>query len=83
MEEACRKGELESVRAMCRVDQRRATRPDNGGVTPLHRAAAANHVDVCGFLLECKANVNAVDRYAETPLKRAAYNGYVCERERE
>lgn len=46
-------------------------------MTPLHRAAAENHVEVCAFLLECKANVNAVDRYQETPLKRAVYNGHL------
>lgn len=77
MEEACRKGDLASVQAMCKVDPRRASRPDGVGVTPLHRAAAENHVEVCEFLVESKANVNSVDRYMETPLKRAAYRGHV------
>ena len=77
MEDACRKGDVEAVRLMCRVDMKRAVRPDNAGVTPLHRAAADNHVELCEFLISSKANVNAVDRYIETPLKKAVYNGHV------
>ena len=77
MEDACRKGDLASIQSMCRVDIKRAIRPDSVGVTPLHRAAAGNHVEVCEFLVQCKANVNAVDRYNETALKRAAYNGHI------
>jgi ankyrin repeat protein len=77
MDEACRKGDLEAVQAMCLADARRAGEKDAGGVTPLHRAAAGNHVEVCEFLVQSKANINAVDRYLETPLKRAVYNGHV------
>ena len=39
-------------------------------MTPLHRAAAQNHVELCGFLIECKANVNATDRYLAHILKK-------------
>lgn len=77
MEDACRKGDLASVQAMCSADSRRACEADKVGVTPLHRAAAGNHVEVCEFLVESKANINALDRYLVTPLKRAVYNGHV------
>jgi ankyrin repeat protein len=42
-------------------------------VTPLHRAAAQNHVELCGFLIECKANVNATDRYLAHILKKKSH----------
>ena len=77
MEDACRKGDLAAVQAMCSADLRRAAESDAVGVTPLHRAAAGNHVEVCEFLVQSKADINAVDRYRETPLKRAVYNGHV------
>lgn len=63
MEDACRKGDLEQVKAFVAVDVRRASTPDSFGVTPLHRACGYNHVEIAEFLIESKADVNAVDRW--------------------
>mmetsp|Transcript_39707 Transcript_39707/g.97598 ORF Transcript_39707/g.97598 Transcript_39707/m.97598 type:complete len:756 (-) Transcript_39707:545-2812(-) len=76
MEEACRRGDLEQIKLMVRVDPKRARKPDATGSTPLHRVAGFNHREVADFLIANNADVNAEDRYAEAPLKRAAYDGH-------
>ena len=77
MEAACRRGDLEAVKTMVSIDIRRAYTPDANGITPIHRAAAGNHVEVIEFLLANHADPNALDRYGDSPLKRASYDGYV------
>jgi ankyrin repeat protein len=77
MEAACRRGDLEAVKALVSIDARRAYTPDANGVTPVHRAAAGNHIEVIEFLLQNRADPNALDRYGDTPLKRASYDGFV------
>ena len=76
MEEACRRGDLEAIKQLARQDPEVITRPDAIGVTPLHRAAAANHLHVARFLLAHGAQVNAVDKYNDAPLKKAAFRGF-------
>ena len=76
MEEACRRGDLEAIQQLVRQDPAAVTRPDAIGVTPLHRAAAANHLHVARFLLARGAKVNAVDKYNDAPLKKAAFRGF-------
>ncbi len=62
MEDACRRGNLEQVRGYVAIDSRRAVQADDRGVTPLHRVAAFNHVEIAEFLIENKADANAVDK---------------------
>jgi 60kDa lysophospholipase len=46
-------------------------RPDYDKRTPLHMAATAGQFAVVQYLIEREANVNALDRWGETPLQRA------------
>jgi ankyrin repeat protein len=77
MEAACRRGDIDAVKALVAIDSRRAYMPDSNGITPIHRAAAGNHVEVMEYLIEQRADTNALDRYGDTPLKRACYDGFV------
>lgn len=43
--------------------------------TPLHEAAEHNHTDICAYLLEHGARVNAIDHRNRTPLFYAAFDG--------
>lgn len=45
------------------------------GCTPLHRAASTGNAELCEFLIEEGAEVDAVDRTGQTPLMHAV----VCE----
>ncbi len=77
MEDACRKGDLESVKDLVRANKRLVTSADSIGITPLHRASAGNHLELVRFLLFQRADINAVDKYSDTALKKAAYGGHV------
>ncbi len=77
MEEACRRGDLDTVIALVHKKPNLVTHADNIGITPLHRAAAGNHLKLVRFLLSRGASVNAVDKYLDSPLKKAAYGGHV------
>lgn len=44
---------------------------DENGSTPLHWAALGESIEVVDLLLECGANINALDRLCRTPLDRA------------
>jgi 26S proteasome non-ATPase regulatory subunit 10 len=45
------------------------------GCTALHRAASAGQSDICEFLLEEGADIEATDRMGQTPLMHAT----ICE----
>eukprot|EP00747_Dinoflagellata_sp_TGD_P023757 gnl/TRDRNA2_/TRDRNA2_130051_c0_seq1.p1 gnl/TRDRNA2_/TRDRNA2_130051_c0~~gnl/TRDRNA2_/TRDRNA2_130051_c0_seq1.p1 ORF type:complete len:239 (-),score=56.97 gnl/TRDRNA2_/TRDRNA2_130051_c0_seq1:180-839(-) len=45
--------------------------------TALHYAAMQGQSDVCEHLLNCKAEVDALDRHGETPLSWAARHGHM------
>jgi ankyrin len=49
--------------------------PGVDGSTPLHRAVAADRLDVTSVLLKAGARVTATDRYGVTPLSLASLNG--------
>mmetsp|Transcript_6497 Transcript_6497/g.23095 ORF Transcript_6497/g.23095 Transcript_6497/m.23095 type:complete len:766 (-) Transcript_6497:95-2392(-) len=76
MENACRTGNLEAVKGLVNVDRNRALREDASGQTPLHRVAAYNHMEILNFLIDCRADVNALDRYGDSALKKAIFNGH-------
>ena len=67
-------GDLAQVTALLAADATRAsaaTAADDvlgGGLSPLHLAAQAGHVDVMEALLEAGAGINAVDARGYTPL---------------
>jgi ankyrin repeat protein len=78
MEEACRRGDLKTVAELVRSNPKSVARADGIGITPLHRAAAGNHLQLVRFLLSRGAEINAVDKYLDSPLKKAAYGGHVA-----
>ena len=45
--------------------------------TPLHIAAIGNHVETVQFLIGNNCTVDPIDRFNETPLFKAAQNGFV------
>ncbi len=45
---------------------------DSLGMTPLHRAAMFDHVDVCEFLISQGADIDALDKEKRTPLLMSA-----------
>jgi 26S proteasome non-ATPase regulatory subunit 10 len=45
------------------------------GCTPLHRAASTGNAELCEFLIEEGAEVDAVDKTGQTPLMHAV----ICE----
>jgi hypothetical protein len=51
------------------------------GCTPLHRAASTGNGELCEFLIEEGAEVDAVDRTGQTPLMHAVIcenRGVIC-----
>jgi len=58
-----------------RLVQSRLQSYDN--ITPLHRAAGYNHLDVARLLIENGADVNATDDHGQVPLHNAARYGHV------
>lgn len=80
--EAAERGDLPEVRALVETDRRfssRANYPigsrDSEGETALHEAAEEGHLEVCQYLIDNGARVNAVDDDGETPLHEAASEG--------
>jgi len=45
--------------------------------TALHQAASSGQAEISAFLIQAGSDVNARDRYAETPLYHAALSGHV------
>jgi ankyrin repeat protein len=52
---------------------RKGAKTDIGGVTPLHEAAMAGHIEVCRLLLQHKLDVNAKTRDGRTALFYSSY----------
>ncbi len=70
-------GDLESVRAMVKANPDSVFSKDRYGYTPLHYAAGFGHTEIAKFLLDNKAQANAVATNGGTPLHAAALKGYV------
>ncbi|CAH3180194.1 unnamed protein product [Porites evermanni] len=76
---ACGQGSLETVKRLANHDPSicRIMLIDFKGQTPLHKAAASDHVHVVEYLLDQGAAVDPPDRDRCTPLFRAAEKGGV------
>lgn len=68
------------VRVLLRAQTNDSNVRDGHGRTPLHWAALTDRVDVMRLLLECGAEINAVDHLNRTPLFLAA-GGQKCSSE--
>lgn len=71
---AAQYGDLERVRKLINDSWDADTR-DSAGYTALHYAARNGHMDVCKFLIDQGADINAVTRGGVTALCRAASTG--------
>ena len=63
MDEACRRGDLEAIKLLVVQDPTNIKRTDAIGITPLHRVAAANHLQIARFLVAHGANVIYIHVY--------------------
>ena len=69
-------GDIRSLRTLV-VDMGASVNAGNcDGRTALHLAAAEGHHEVVKFLLKCRADVNAQDRWGGTPLQDATRGGH-------
>ena len=73
--QAAADGDLEQIQRIHRGGGEIAL-GDYDGRTPLHLAAAHNHVDVVGYLLQNGADAGAKDRFGGTAADDAARHGH-------
>lgn len=73
---AAKKGDLDRVKELLKVDSGLINARDSDGSTPLHCATWKGHPDIVEFLVESGADVNALnsnDHWGTTPLHAAAH----------
>lgn len=76
--DAAADGDLSSVTELMSFDKSQANKEDPTGWTPLHYAAAGNHVEIAKFLIENGADINlktATD--GKSALHWGAFHGHL------
>ena len=58
--DAASSGDLTALRTILAAGQERVAEPDDGGYTPLHKAAYAGQVEAAAFLIAQGADVDAL-----------------------
>jgi ankyrin repeat protein len=66
--EAAAAGDLNKVRTLLESDHTLLESKDNNGCTPLDRACGRNKAEVANYLIDKGANVNARNKWNQTPL---------------
>ena len=74
--EAAKKGELSRIAKLITAQNINCRDTEGRNSTPLHLAAGYNNLDVCAFLLENQAEVNAKDKGGLIPLHNSASYGH-------
>ena len=69
------KGDIETVRAILKVNPDLVRKRDRWGRTPLHYAMDVNNAEIIECLIESDADVEATDIYSWTPMFRAIDKG--------
>ena len=73
---AAREGNLKNVKDLIANGAQLNQSNDDEKHTPIHDAAAFNHLDVVQYLVEAGADMEREDYYGSTPLLRAAQQGH-------
>ncbi|MHB1458252.1 MAG: ankyrin repeat domain-containing protein [Armatimonadota bacterium] len=74
--DAAADGDLSSVKDLFSYDKSQANKEDPTGWTPLHYAAAGDHVDIAKFLIENGADINhKTSTDGKSALHWAAFHG--------
>ena len=74
---AVEQGDLKLVETYIGQDQTLLSARDSDGYTALHRASSGNQMEICRYLLESGADVNAITNDGWNPLHSAAFwNNY-------
>jgi len=71
---ACTEGRVPHVAALLKTGAK-IDGTDNSGCSPLLIAAQYGHVELVGYLVQQKANLQAIDKHWDTALHWAAYKG--------
>lgn len=72
---AAASGELSTVKALVASGLSPKTAKEDDGKTALHGAALQGQIEVMDYLLSQGADINAIDRYGESPLGYAVKEG--------
>jgi ankyrin repeat protein len=73
---AAEQGDLETVKELVQKDPQLVTAVDDGGYSPLHKAAYNNFPHIAEYLVSQGADLNASSGSGSTPLHGAAYYGH-------
>ena len=74
---AAEAGNIDSVKILLAQDPARIRSTDEGGYTPLHKAAYAGHADLVTYLCGLGADLNAPSNSGSRPLHGAAFYGHM------
>lgn len=79
--DACKKGDIESVRWLIFQNMELVNKRANNGDSPIIKAALNGHLELCEYLLVNGADINDSNSHGWTALHYAANNGYkdICE----
>lgn len=76
--DAAADGDASSVKELMSYDKSQANRVDTTGWTPLHYAAAGNHVEIVKFMIENGADINLkTTTDGKDALHWAAFHGHL------
>lgn len=73
---AAEQGLLDTVKTLIESNPQLINISDEGGYTPLHKAAYNNQVEVVEYLISKGADLNAVSSSGSTPMHGAAFYGH-------
>jgi ankyrin repeat protein len=74
--DAAEQGFLDTVKTLIESNPQLINFSDEGGYTPLHKAAYNNQVEVLNYLITKGADLNAVSNSGSTPMHGAAFYGH-------
>lgn len=76
LHKASHNGDIKQVQALLEIGEIKIDAPGASERRPLHRAAGANHLEVCKYLISKGATVDQTDKSKRTPLHWACTSGH-------